>query len=53
LKPLIRSLPGAESEYLEAKLRHNTENLLKLALGGSFKAGVVAGDEFEPTTFGL
>lgn len=48
----IRLLPNS-NEYLEAELRYNSENLLKLALGGAFKAGLVAGARFELTTFRL
>ncbi|MFO0389405.1 MAG: recombinase family protein [Alphaproteobacteria bacterium] len=48
----IRLIPNS-NEYLEAELRYNSENLFKLALGGSFKAGMVAGARFELTTFRL
>lgn len=41
----IRILPTANG-YLEAELRHNTEGLIKLAMGDPFKARVVAGAGF-------
>jgi hypothetical protein len=48
----VRLIPTAGGG-MEAELRHNTEGLMKLALSGSFKAGMVAGAGFEPTTFRL
>ena len=48
----IRLLPSANG-CLEAELRHNPEGLLKVALGAAFKARMVAGAGFEPTTFRL
>ena len=49
----IRLVPSRSGRYLEAELRHNPEGLITLALNKDFKARMVAGVGFEPTTFRL
>lgn len=48
----IRLLPNSKGS-IDAELRYNEENLIKLALGGGLKVGLVAGGGFEPPTFRL
>ena len=47
----IKLIPTAEG-YLEAELAGNYMGLAKLAVGGKLN-NVVAGEGFEPSTFGL
>ena len=48
----IRLAPTAEG-YLEAVLAGRYEGVLKLAVGAKLNNNMVAGEGFEPSTFGL